>query len=78
MKDQFSQSEALALDFIADILKDYRGNLDMDSYAATVYEQSLWNFQNSLLRSYMIDDTEGQRFGHIDVPSHGYVIQNLV
>ena len=44
MKDQFSQSEAVALDFIADILRDYRGNLDFDNYAATVYEQSLWNF----------------------------------
>ena len=44
MKDQFSQTEAQAIDFIAGILKDYRGNLDFDSYAATVYEQSLWNF----------------------------------
>ena len=61
---------------MTDILEKWNGEMSEESYAASVYEYTLWNFHNSLFHN-QIQEAEN-RFALIDVPSQGYVIQHIV
>ena len=53
---------------MTDILEGWSAEMSEDSIAASVYEYTLWNFQNSLFHAYIPEEMKEDRFAFIDTP----------